>query len=426
LYYEEVALRGQRVLRLIAIMALCSSAANTSHAAVIRATSCSQTHVQTAIGMATTGDTVLVPSGSSIWTSGVSIPNSKKITLQGAGMGSTIITANPIGMVVELNQSGSRVTGFRFNNGTVRVDGHGWRVDHCKFYNNQVLEGVYAYGAVLNDHPTGIVDHCDFTNSRVLALGTSAMLSENSTQHFLWAQPLTLGTGDAVYVEDCTFLATVLYNAIDSNYGGNYVLRYCTLVDIYIEAHSVQGNNRAARSWEIYENTIRQSAMGVYMPFRLRGGTGVVFNNTISGTFGYPQIGLDNIRSCNNVAPWGLADGTSPADGNTPGQKGWPCRDQIGRSTDQWVWTTSNPYPPQASAPAYFWNNWHASSPVVGVNCQCTQSGLDIQEGRDYFNTQKPGYAAYTYPHPLIQVWDAASGGGAVGVQPPEKLRIKQ
>ena len=67
---------------------------------------------------------------------------------------------------------------------------------------------------------------------------------------------------------------------------GRYVFRHNTVTDMYLEAHSIQGTVRACRKWEIYENTITKANFDVYRPMFLRGGTGVVFNNTVKGPFG--------------------------------------------------------------------------------------------------------------------------------------------
>ncbi len=99
---------------------------------------------------------------------------------------------------------------------------------------------------------------------------------------------------------------------------------YNMLNDIYVEAHSVQGNNRAARSWEIYNNTFNQVSKAMWVPMFLRGGTGVVFNNTITGTWNTAGIALDNVRDCETREVSGRCDGSSPWDGNQAGQKRIP------------------------------------------------------------------------------------------------------
>jgi len=220
----------------------------------------------------------------------------------------------------------------------------------------------------------------------------------------MWAQPLGLGTNNAVFVEDCVFDTTIdaMINAVDSNFGGRYVFRHNTVNDRHLETHSIRGTHRAARSWEIYNNTINQMNATMWIPMRMRGGTGVIFNNKITGTFSEYSIPLDNPRSCDPLGDGGLCGGSSLWDGNELGEGGYPCRDQIGRSTDQWLWTISNPYPPQELDPAYSWNNKYGMQDIVFSLYGCIESRNHIQLGRDYFNNvQKPGYTPYTYPHPL-------------------------
>ena len=377
-------------------------------AADIIASSTELADVIVAINMAQPGDTVIIPSGTSIWTSGVSIPDNKQITVRGAGAANTVI----IGGNFNLRRSGSRLTQIgTIGTGTsVVVYGSGWRIDRCRFENSGsgIIEGIQVSGQG-GPHPVGVIDHCEFVNTRVNVYGDA-----NLTAHGVWAQPLGLGTNNAVFIEDNTFTYTIFSNALDSHYGGRYVFRYNIVVDGYIEAHSAdEGGYRGSRSWEIYENMISQAVRSMYMPFRLRGGTGVVFKNTVTGTWGSPNIGLDNVRSCS-----GECDGTNLQDGNIPGENGYPCRDQIGRSTDQWLWTTENPYPPQALDPAYAWNNTNESGQATFVTIQCQESRDHIQEDRDFYNEQKPGYTPFTYPHPLVQ--NDAEGW----LEPPKNLRV--
>ena len=331
--------------------------AKVSNAATITAASCSQADVQTAINTSVTGDTVSVPAGNCTWTTGVSIPNSKKIVLLGAGMDSTVITR--AGTAIEMTTSGSRVTGFGFIGGAIEVDGDGWRIDHCKFYSaSSLITALHPHGERVGLHPTGLVDNCSFHNGSV-AVVLGAMLIERDDQHQVWAKPLNLGSTDnTVFVEDCVFTFTEFGNIIDENYGGGYVFRYNTADGAYIEAHSVQMINRAAKKWEIYGNIINDTtASGIYFPFRLRGGTGVVFYNSIIGNFDNDGIGLDNVRSYLDAEGGGLCDGDSLWDGNEDAT-GYPCRDQIGRGSDSPQWTHSPPGAyTQPLVPAYAWIN---------------------------------------------------------------------
>lgn len=394
----------RKVLSILAIMMLNLAIVVSANAATKIAMSCSQSDVQAAINLAVAGDTVNIPPGNCTWVGAIQIPSSKKITLQGAGIDSTVITSGNNGMVINDLQSGSRITGITFSNSYIQIDGDGWRVDNCKFHHSSSFnEGVFVRGDRETRHPTGLVDHCLFINARVLVAGWAGLLA-----NVLWSQPLNLGTGNnVVYVEDCTFTFTLFGNAIDSNYGGRYVFRYNTVTDTSADTHSVQGGTRAARKWEIYNNTFNQVSRTMWVPMMLRGGTGVVFNNTLTGTWSTLRISLDNVRSCENRSTSGMCDGSSPWDGNQI--NGYPCRDQIGRSTDTYLWTAGTPYPPQALEPAYAWNNKHGATDVTFFQHNCALSQEHIQLGRDYYNNLiKPGYTPYTYPHPLITAWGSS------------------
>ncbi len=84
-----------------------TEAAAQTQPAVIKAVSVSFANVSTAIGLAKDGDTVVIPAGSAIWTSTLTI--TKGITLQGAttvdGAGTQNATANDATNIT--NNSGS-------------------------------------------------------------------------------------------------------------------------------------------------------------------------------------------------------------------------------------------------------------------------------------------------------------------------------
>ena len=442
----------------------------------IDAASCEQSDVQAAIDSAVSGDTVSVPPEECVWSSGIQIPSSKSIILTGAGREHTVIIRDPPGTAVSLQESSSRITGFEFINGSLSANGHGWRIDHCGIiWVSGSSTGVSVRGGT-TEHPTGLIDHNTFFNSRVVIAGSAAMLYEGDRQHELWNKNYSLGSSEnVVFIEDCDFTKEGHGNSIDANYGGRYVFRYNNVTDSTTEAHSVQGNNRATISWEIYNNTFHEVNRAMWVPFFQRGGTGVIFNNTIVGGWTLKAIAIDNVRSCSNSSISGYCDGSSPWDGNEPIDSGgngnhdgsdnsatltdssqswidddligitvynlddgsmgtitantgttltatlsggtdndwdpgdsfkitdgYPCRDQIGRSTDQWLWSDENPYPPQVLDPAYAWNNKHGENDVLFYEHNCEQCKRHLKEGTDYYNNlEKPGYVPYTYPHPL-------------------------
>jgi len=355
-------------------------------AAIINSDTCSLSDVQAALDASISGDTIVVPPGNCTWNGVLSVSNSKKIWLLGAGMDSTIITGDPTDRTLfKLNRSGSRLSGFGVLYGRVEADGYNFRVDHCRITLSTWSNGISVMSRNINPAviATGLIDNCDFHNMRILVNGTNYMLTENGAQHGLWASPLNLGSAEAVYIENNTFTGGI--NAVDGNYGGRYVFRHNTLNDVYIESHSVQATNRAIRKWEVYNNTINQAGKAMWVPGFIRGGTGVIFNNTITGTWSLPKFAFDNVRSCDAKGEGGLCDGASLWDGNTPGEAGYPCRDQIGRSTDQSLWTEVALYPPQELAPVYVWNNKHGVNEVDVHRHNCAESQAHIQANRDYY-----------------------------------------
>jgi hypothetical protein len=80
-------------------------------------------------------------------------------------------------------------------------------------------------------------------------------------------------------------------------------------------------------------------------------------------------------------------------------EAGWMCRDQIGASTDSFLWTAQTPNPLQAKEPAYFWGNTKNGQPTVPEVATAAMNHIKLD--RDFFNTQKPGYTPFAYPHPL-------------------------
>jgi hypothetical protein len=402
-------------------------------AATITAPNCSASSVQSAVNGAMTGDVVAIPAGSCDWGgTTVTLPSTKQITLQGAGIDVTTITSSAGAVAVRIGTEGvggnSRLTRLTLRGGYVVVDGDGWRVDNLKIVSSStgVLgEGVFAWGLrqAAPYGPTGLIDHVTFVDTRVLVFGfpdvpLNAAIPASS--------PLGLGDGNAVYVENSTFTFNGQPNVIDCNYAGRYVFRYNTVTNSSIDAHSVQGWNRACRRWEVYNNTIQLVGSAYFTPVFIRGGTGVIFNNTITGSWGEPFISFDNVRSFENRSEWfpigpaapGVCNGGSIWDGNQAAN-GWPCRDQIGRGGDNVLWTATTPYPAQSSVPAYIWANTINGSPAT-VQIR-NGAGPWIQAGRDYIQDAgaKPGYTPYAYPHPLIQ------GAGGAPPAAPTGLTVR-
>jgi len=425
-------------VRMVCLLSLSSAVVlvTDAEARAIAAAGCSQQEVQKAIDAAADGDTVLVPAGSAAWTTShenrpaVVISRKgreKRITLQGAGIGKTIITdatgSQCFQVVIKTSEAGIysgvkdkafRITGFTFkgkgDDALISTTGYTkWRIDHCRFENS---------GRSLWVSGIGLIDHCAFDKKDN---GQSVFVSHmdfagKDHGDGSWSSPFSLGTEKAVYIEDCTFKYYVKNPnaALDGCFGARVVFRHNKLINAFIAVHGTEtsGRGRSIRSYEIYGNKFDMTAPREHFTaIFLRGGTGVIFDNKVIG--GYRAFVLaTNYRSRGSYPPWGKCDGSNKWDGNQE-SNGYPAIDQIGRSTD------SGPGTPQQHDPLYEWDNT-----LNGANADIAVSGgpevqAHIKQGRDYHNdTSRPDYAPYVYPHPLVSY---APGSVIMGIESPKE-----
>jgi hypothetical protein len=457
-----------------------------------------QASLASCVSKATNGDTINVSAGSVSWSGRISIAN-EALKIIGAGAGQTNINSGGF----TLTNSSSKISGFSFNwssnNYTFVVEGSiGFRIDHNRISYSSASDMLLSYGQ--SGRPVeGLVDHNTITYGRIVYYGDESGGTSGSNR---WAEPLNLGTSHFLYVEDNSISwpqgsSGGYLNHLDGNWGCRYVERFNTILNGRSEAHSLQGDNqRACRAWEIYNNTLTNNSDPSYRQWLIRGGTGVLFHESSDGKALNNTIDIDNDRSyevsiegqvpkfgmCGAIGTTPQPNGNSFVDGNTPGQYGYPCRDQIGRSTDAFQWNYSSPAPAQAFAPAYIWRNKQPSGEVpIGINCDnsgipCNiESTYHIVQNRDYYaynsnfngtsgvgegpigarpatctvgvaywatdqgswNTKLPAntsgqlykctspntwslyYVPYTYPHPL----QSGSGGGGGAPAPPSGLQ---
>jgi hypothetical protein len=345
------------------------------------------------IARARSGDTIVVTAGngSAVWTPRV-VVEGKALDLAGPGSGSLTIAGAFV-----LRDSASRVHGFTFDLSTAYIEierGIGWRLDHNTLRRATWDLGVLIYGLPAGPSE-GLMDHNVITYSRIVNYGESYDTGGSRR----WSEPLALGSEHAVYVEDNTFddpsAAPAHGNAIDANIGGRYVFRFNKVRNTRVEAHSLQGDRqRGAMKWEVYRNTMTTDVGPALRPFFMRGGTGLMFDNLLTGGWTRRSIDVDNVRTCEPRGSWGQCDGRSIVDGRQK-SGGYPCRDQIGTSTDAGFWDFANPGTPpaQASVPAYLWNNtmngaempvrlnlWRACGPIEMFNLY-----RQISADRDYY-----------------------------------------
>jgi hypothetical protein len=306
---------------------------------VILANSCSQGDVQAALNQSRSGDTVLIPAGTCTWSTSVLI-NNKSVTLEGAGINQTTIVDgnNKTGqqwyaLEVYANSPGlTRVTEMTFNGGTgnvgysfgmVMVSGlsRTWRIDHVLFITTRAAAmDIYA--------PGGLIDNSTFE------LGTweygifvfNGGLGNTSAYNYgdwSWAAPTQLGmngsTNWSVYIENNVFTSATDSVALDGWIGSREVVRHNSFLNVEVANHGTETSQiwRGARSFEIYDNnlSINHNISGFSAAIFFRSGTGVVFNNKVTGP--YPiamQAGV--YREFGYWQPFGQCDGVSPYDEN--------------------------------------------------------------------------------------------------------------
>jgi len=354
-----------------------------SAAQVISAASGATRDLQAALDTAKTGDTVIIPAGVFNLNGTVNVPAG--ITLQGAGQDNTILAKAGDWEGFLLSVRGSeglpvRITGMTLDgsapddaerqlgrhwNSGLNLGGNfeGFRVFQCTFkrFAGTAIAISGRSSPFAGGRSRGVVDHCTFID--IHAYGVVVIGDGDAS----WERPLTLGTEDAVFVEDCSFIEE-RWCAIASAYGSRYVFRHnkiankAAVLTCGADAHGLAAYPRGSRSWEIYENTI--DVDWAYVGIGMAGGDGVIFGNKMTGNY--------------SGAPLRLTNGDQPPNGEG-GDCAYPCKDQI-RS-------------------AYLWNNTHNDLPA---EIRVPYPHI-IQLGRNYFTEPKPDYTPYSYPHPLTQ-----------------------
>lgn len=423
--YEHIKNIAAPIVAGVVFAAGIASFAPSAMAATIVASSCTQSAVSSAISSAASGDTVEVPGNCSASWSSLTIPSSVGITLAGGyGGGATTITSAEAVVIDSNATTGSRVTGFTFtasgndSYGDIYVSGSKssapYRIDDNTF----TTSGTAVF-VVVSGNGTGLIDHNSFTSSGAsedihnLAMGPSDPSG--------WTDDITPGSPDMVYVETNTFTdtgTTVFCSAIEAYYGSRTVFRYNTLNYCQVDEHGTAGMI-GARWWEFYDNTFDPEGLNQSNYAQLRGGSGVFFDNHVSGTNTHGGAGGE-------IEPWEENTGY-PADPYQPGR---------GLAVDPSGNTAQGSY----YSPIYFWGNDSDMDLVSGSS--------NVVEGRDYFNsTTEPSsmflcesaadvvgstpvaigsgssgscahtyeYAPFTYPYPLTAAGLPNPTGGSTG-----------
>jgi len=278
------------------------------------------------------GDTITIPAGTFNWTTRVTI--SKSITLQGAGVGNTIIKDAVNG--TQLIQVGlvannlTRITGIEFQDGGrannqlggilkftgSNTDGSKLRMDHCQFDD--------LNGMIVADTVIGVMDHNTFI--RATKNGDSVVIYDNfwnggTLGDKSWSDTTQFGSDRFLFLEDNIFRnnGDGLHGVTDSYAGARFVVRYNQIFDEAVYTHGTESNGRArgTRAVEVYNNnyvgTDRNRFLG-----QMRSGVVLFHDNTITGYWTrLTEFTLQAYRADDVFAPWGCADGTSQWDVNS-------------------------------------------------------------------------------------------------------------
>jgi hypothetical protein len=357
----------------------------------------SASDTNTQIAAAASGDTVLLPSAGSFgWTIAVALPDTKYITLD---LNGSTITLSGVSGVFTINAHASGNN--RITNGTVIKSGTsyadfqgpfkindargsaGVRVDHINFSG----EGQANADAVfidMNGQGPGVMDHCTFTtmewaNEFIHINGWGAGDDTGWTND---TGDSLAGSGNIFYFEDNTFTQSSSQSGVSwlqGYYGCRAAFRYNTFDHVSVDMHGTAGNI-GARWWEFYNNTWQNtvSGTGSSPAMNMRAGSGVCHDNTATGS-GYGK----SIQLCEE-------------------DSGYPADYQIGRGLNQ------------ALDPARVWSNTGIS--LEPDACDAPEVAGMVELDRDVYASARPGYTAYTYPHPL-----QGGGGGSVDHGPGHK-----
>jgi hypothetical protein len=330
---------------------------------------CVDTEVQALITAAAAGGggTVTLPACAATWNDLVTIPNTAGITLQGAGIGQTVITTGVLSgnhrilkVTLAPGNSLTRVTGITFNHNEavcsgfcapVLVIGYGvdaFRIDHNHF------TGLHKRGMVITASTStvdntgngaelsGLVDYNTFECSDVetgcdgldiIASPTwnpASTLAQNVTagwgQPYDVTRPIVWGSNDRIYVENNTFeYGTVPQNGAMDIYGGARLgYRFNTTNGTAcVGWHGFDSSAyRGMHSFEVYGNTCNLSEDEANC-MHWRSGSGFIFDNTCEHPSDVKGIAMATYRARPNMFVTSVdnsilrCDGSSILDGNT-------------------------------------------------------------------------------------------------------------
>ena len=261
-------------------------------AATIYADSCNLADVQAAINIASSGDTVMIPSGNCIWTSTLTI--TKGIALIGAGIGKTIIDKTTSGDIISYTIPNPSVYSF-------------FRLSEIEFDLNNMASGPYIENPSGYHEPRIRIDHNYFLNcashswrlqGQVYGVVDNNLFTGNTWQRRYGSNSVSwnniaysYGGEENLYVEDNIIVQSKYDGLNQLGLGSILVERYNTINYTTItsssnfypwDSHGNQdwNSNDATMGREIYGNKIDANNKNVKL-FYHRGGMALLFWNKI-------------------------------------------------------------------------------------------------------------------------------------------------
>jgi hypothetical protein len=298
--------------RFLSVCAVFTAMTSLVNAASRTAASASLSDVSAAVSSSARGDTVIVPAGSSTWSSSLTL--TKGINLIGAGIDSTTLSRSGILILIQpdstaiANDEAIRVEGFTFDGGNsalnlVKVYGAGASaskpfrnlvIGKNKFKNSGTVTS--GSGAVLTEGQVrGVIYNNIFDRVNVLA---KIMGNNTPTEWENGSFPLAFGVSDNLFFENNTIQYSSSFNGADPGWievgqGGRFCVRYNTwnmananqneLWDIHGFQYN-PGGQTGTMIVEFYGNSA--SNCTGYRWIHHRGGWGLFFNNIVSGSGG--------------------------------------------------------------------------------------------------------------------------------------------
>lgn len=370
--------------------------------------------------------TVGSPGGVYTWNNSLVMGMNNAITIQGASTNNRpkIIfnTSENSGMYIRSYSHLVTIQNFIFDVGSsapsaniIGVDGGGvcFRVSNCQFLHPSKATFGVQVGSINNDQipgPYGLVDHCQFYFSGEVVYNYLNIRANGNMSHYGWTLPMSWGTTNCVVVESCDFgqpVSAPVSHLVEGDGGARICLRYCNVTNIAQGTHGFQsGAHDSTLQVECYQNNwVINDKTGVHtMPYLFwqRGGTAVIWSNTISST-SFWNLGLvfRFTVECAQSGSWQAE--SCAAQLLYPGD--YPGYQQTGQGV-------VNGAP--GKVPTYCWGNKTPGTAYGDYILGLAEDTQFIKQGRDiYTNTPMPGYTALVFPHPLV-----SSGGVSPGSFP--------